>query len=165
MPRRRKIFKRIWAPDPIYNSILVSRFINNLMIDGKKTKAQNIFYKAMNLIQKKTNQNPLKIFQMAIKNAAPLVEVWSRRIGGATFMVPRQVMAGRRISLAIKNIIKAARSLKGKPMFERLADEIILTSQEEGEAYKKKLEIHKLAENNKAFAHFGWWNRKKPPLK
>ncbi len=165
MPRRRIKIERKWNPDPVYNSIVVTRFINNLMWDGKKEKAQNIFYKAMNLIKEKTGQDPLKIFQQAIKNVAPLLEVWPRRIGGATFMVPRQVRSERRLQKAIKWIIASARSKKGKPMFKKLAEEIILASQEEGDAYKKKLESHKLAEQNRAFAHFGWWNRKKPPQK
>jgi small subunit ribosomal protein S7 len=163
MPRRRIKIERHWQPDPLYNSILVARFINNLMKDGKKAKAQKIFYKAMEIVEQKTNQDPLKVFQQALKNVAPLLEVWPRRVGGATFLVPRPVRAERRISKSIKWIIEAARSKKGKPMFERLAEEIILAANEEGEAYKKKIEMHKLAEANKAFAHFGWWNRKKPP--
>ncbi len=163
MPRRRIKIERHWQPDPVYNSILVSRFINNLMRDGKKIKAQKIFYKAMEIIEQKTNQDPLKVFQQALKNVAPLLEVWPRRVGGATFLVPRPVRSERRISKSIKWIIEAARNKKGKPMFEKLAEEIILAANEEGEAYKKKIEIHKLAEANKAFAHFGWWNRKKPP--
>lgn len=117
----------------------------------------------MKIIEEKTKQEPFKVFQNAIKNVAPLLEVWPRRVGGATFMVPRQVRAERRISKAIKWIIEAARNKKGKPMFQKLAEEIILAANEEGDAYKKKMEIHKLAEINKAFAHFGWWNRKKPP--
>jgi small subunit ribosomal protein S7 len=165
MPRRRITIERSWNPDPVYNSVAVTKFINNLMRDGKKEKAQKIFYKAMELIQQKTGENPLKVFQTAIKNTAPVVEVWPRRIGGATFMVPRQVRAERKFSKAVKWIIQAARSKKGKPMFERLAEEIIAASNEEGDAYKKKVEVHKLAETNKAFAHFGWWNRKKPPQK
>jgi len=163
MPRRRVKIERHWQPDPVYNSVLVSRFINNLMKDGKKTKAQKIFYKAMEIIEKKTNEEPLKIFQQALKNVAPLLEVWPRRVGGATFLVPRSVRTERRISKSIKWIIEAARNKKGKPMFEKLAEEIILAANEEGEAYKRKIEMHKLAEANKAFAHFGWWNRKKPP--
>lgn len=161
MPRRKIKIERSWDPDPVYSSVVVTRFINNLMKDGKKEKAQKIFYKAMGIIEERTKQDPFKVFQTAIKNTAPLLEVWPRRIGGATFMVPRQVRSERRLSKAIKWIIQAAQSKKGKPMFERLAEEIILASKEEGEAYKKKLESHKLAETNKAFAHFAWWGRKK----
>jgi small subunit ribosomal protein S7 len=160
MPRRRIKIERKWNPDPVYNSIMVTRFINNLMRNGEKTKAQKIFYKAMEIVKEKTGENPMKVFQSAIKNVAPLVEVWPRRIGGATFMVPRQVRSERRFSKAVKWIIEAARNKKGKPMFEKLAEELILASQEEGDAYKRKVEMHKLAEMNKAFAHFGWWNRK-----
>mgnify|MGYP001770922925 CR=1 FL=1 len=164
MPRRRIKIERHWNPDPVYNSVLVTRFVNNLMRDGKKTKAQKMFYTAMKIVEEKTNQDAFKVFQQAIKNVAPLLEVWPRRVGGATFMVPRQVRTERRISKAIKWIIEAARNKKGKPMSQKLAEEIILASQQEGDAYRKKLEQHKLAETNKAFAHFGWWNRKKPPL-
>ncbi|MCS7200581.1 MAG: 30S ribosomal protein S7 [Patescibacteria group bacterium] len=162
MPRRGAIAKkRTWSPDPVYNSILVTRFINNIMKNGEKSKAQKIFYGAMEIIKERSNQNPLKVFQQAIKNVAPVVEVWPRRIGGATFLVPRQIATERRISKAIKWLINSARNRKGKPMKERLAEEIIAASQEEGEAYKKKLETHKTAEANKAFAHFGWWGKKK----
>ncbi|GIW65064.1 MAG: 30S ribosomal protein S7 [Candidatus Parcubacteria bacterium] len=162
MPRRSSgSSKRTWPADSVYNSVLVTRFINNLMKNGEKSKAQKIFYSSMEIIKEKTNQNPLKIFQQAIKNVAPLVEVWPRRIGGATFLVPRQVATERRISKAIKWIINSARIKKGKSMREKLAEEIIAASQEEGDAYKRKVELHKTAEANKAFAHFGWWGRKK----
>jgi small subunit ribosomal protein S7 len=160
MPRRRIKIEQGWNPDPVYNSMMVTRFINNLMRDGEKTKAQKIFYQAMEIVKEKTGESPMKVFQSAIKNVAPLVEVWPRRIGGATFMVPRQVRSERRFSKAVKWIIETARSKKGKPMFEKLAEELILASQQEGDAYKRKTEMHKLAEMNKAFAHFGWWNRK-----
>ncbi len=160
MPRKKVKIKRHWNPDPLYNSVIVTRFINNLMRDGKKEKAMKIFYQAMELVKEKTGQNPLKVFQTALKNVAPVVEVWPRRIGGATFLVPRQVRAERRFQKAVKWIIEAARNKKGKPMFEKLSEEIIAAFNEEGEAYKKKIEMHKLAEANKAFAHFGWWGRK-----
>jgi small subunit ribosomal protein S7 len=160
MPRRKIKIVREWDADPLYNSVIVSRFINNLMKNGEKTKAQKIFYKAMEVIQNKTGENPLKIFQTALKNVAPVLEVWPRRIGGATFMVPRQVRSERRFSKAVKWIIESARNKKGKAMYEKLAEELILASQQEGDAYKKKIEMHKLAETNKAFAHFGWWNKK-----
>lgn len=161
MPRKSISIKRHWDPDPIYGSILVTRFINNLMKNGKKEKAMKIFYKAMEIIREKTGQSPLKVFQAALKNVAPTMEVWPRRVGGATFLVPRQVRSERRFQKAVKWIIESARNKKGKPMFEKLAEEIIAASNEEGEAYKKKIELHKLAETNKAFAHFGWWGRKK----
>lgn len=161
MPRKKIKIKKQWSPDPIYNSVIVAKFINHIMKDGKKEKAMKIFYKAMNIVKEKTGQNPLKVFQTALKNVAPVVEVWPRRIGGATFLVPRQVRSERRFQKAVKWIIEAARNKKGKPMFEKLAEELIAAFNEEGDAYKKKTEMHKLAETNKAFAHFGWWGKKK----
>lgn len=161
MPRKKVKIERQWYPDPIYQSIIVTRFINNLMKDGKKEKSMKIFYKAMDLIKEKTGRNPLKVFQTALKNVAPLMEVWPRRVGGATFLVPRQVRNERRFQKAVKWIIESARKKKGKKMFEKLAEELILAANEEGDAYHKKLEMHKLAEANKAFTHFGWWGRKK----
>lgn len=165
MPRKSIVIKRSWKPDPVYNSIAIARFINNIMVDGKKEKAQKIFYKAMELIKEKTSQNPLKVFQAAIKNVAPVVEIWPRRIGGATFLIPRQVKVNRRFFKAVKWIIEAARNKNGKTMHEKLAEEIIAASNQEGEAIKRKNEIHKSAEANKAFAHFGWWNKKKSNTK
>lgn len=163
MARRVIKVERSWSPDPVYNSIAVTRFINNLMKDGKKTKAQNIFYKAMKYIEEKTKKDAFEVFQTALKNVSPQVEVWSRRLGGATFQVPRTVRKERRFSKTVKWIIKAARNRKGLPMYIRLAEELIAASNEEGEAYKMKVEMHKQAEASKAFAHLGWWNRKRPP--
>lgn len=161
MARRKVIIERKWNPDPVYNSIAVTRFINNLMKDGKKMKAQKIFYSAMNYIKEKTGQDPFKIFQQALKNAAPLLEVWPRRVAGATYLVPRVVRSERRFSKAVKWIIEAARSRKGKPMYIKLAEELISAANNEGGAVQKKNEMHKLAELNKAFAHFAWWGKKK----
>lgn len=158
---RRITPKRTWLPDPVYNSIAVTRFTNNLMKDGKKIKAQKIFYSALDYIKEKTGQDPFKTFQQALKNVAPLLEVLPRRVAGATFLVPRTVGAERRFSLAVKWIIEAARNKKGKPMYIKLAEELISAANNEGEAVKKKNEIHKLAELNKAFAHFAWWGKKK----
>jgi small subunit ribosomal protein S7 len=163
MARRVVKIERSWAPDPVYNSIAVTRFINNLMKDGKKIKAQNIFYKAMKYIEEKTGKDAFTIFQTALKNVAPQVEVWPRRLGGATFLVPRVVRKERRFSKAVKLIIQAARQRKGLPMYIKLAEELIAASNNEGDAYKAKLEMHKQAELNKAFAHLGWWNKKRPP--
>lgn len=161
MARRSVKIERKWLPDPIYNSIAVTRFINNLMKDGKKTKAQKIFYSAMEYIKNKTGQDPFKVFQQALKNVAPLLEVWPRRIAGATYLVPRVVKSERRFSKAVKWIIEAARNKKGKPMYIKLAEEIISSANNEGEAVKRKNEMHKLAEINRAFSHFAWWGRKK----
>jgi small subunit ribosomal protein S7 len=162
MPRgKRKIKKRVWQADPVYNSIAVTRFINNLMKDGKKSKAQKIFYSALEYIKEKTKDDAFKIFQQALKNASPLVEVWPRKIAGASYLVPRVVSPERSFYKGVKFIIQAARSKKGKPMYIKLAEELILAAKNEGEAVKKKIEIQKQAEANKAFAHFAWWGKKK----
>ncbi len=161
MPRRKIIIKRKWKADPVYNSVAATRFINNLMKDGKKAKAQKIFYSAIDYIREKTNQDGFKIFQQAIKNVAPAVEVWPRKIAGASYLVPRQVNPDRAFYKAVKWIIEAARKRKGKPTYIKLAEELIAAYNNEGEAIKKKIELQKQAEANKAFAHFAWWGRKK----
>lgn len=153
--------KRTWNPDPVYGSIAVTRFINNLMKDGKKSLAQKIFYKAMKVIEEKTKQEPFKIFQQALKNVAPRMEVWPRRVGGATYLVPREVRSERRFSLAVKWLIQAVRAKKGQPTYIKLAEELIKAANNEGDAIEKKNQVHKLAEANRAFAHFAWWGRKK----
>ncbi|MGC8981385.1 MAG: 30S ribosomal protein S7 [Minisyncoccia bacterium] len=161
MARRKIKIERRWQPDPVYNSVAVTRFINNIMKDGKKMKAQKIFYSAMNYIKEKTGNDPFKLFQQALKNVAPNLEVWPRRIAGATYLVPRVVSSQRRFSKAVKWIIESARNKKGKPMYIKLAEEIISAANNEGDAVKKKQEMHRLAELNRAFAHFAWWGRKK----
>lgn len=155
---RRKVKNRnIVKPDIVYNSEKLSKFINNIMLDGKKETARKVVYKAFDIIKEKTkNPNPLEIFDTAIKNAGPLVEVRSRRIGGANYQVPREVRPERRTALAMRWIINAARSGKGSPMHKRLAEELILASNNEGAAIKKKEDTHRMAESNKAFAHFAW---------
>ncbi|MEI6660410.1 MAG: 30S ribosomal protein S7 [bacterium] len=135
----------------------LGKFINNIMQDGKKETARKAVYKAFDLIKEKTgNPNPLEVFDTAIKNAGPMVEVRSRRIGGANYQVPREVRPERRTALAMRWIILAARSKKGAPIHEKLADELILASKNEGTAVKKRDDTHKMAESNKAFAHFAW---------
>lgn len=155
---RRKVKNRnIVEPDIIYNSQKLSKFINNLMWDGKKETARRAVYKAFDIIKEKTgNPNPLEIFDTAIKNAGPTVEVRSRRIGGANYQVPREVRPERRVALAMRWIINAARSGKGSPIHDKLAEELILASKNEGTAVKKRDDTHKMAESNKAFAHFTW---------
>jgi len=155
---RRKITNRnIVEPDISYNSQKLGKFINNIMQDGKKETARKAVYKAFDLIKEKTgNPNPLEVFDTAIKNAGPMVEVRSRRIGGANYQVPREVRPERRTALAMRWIILAARSKKGAPIHEKLADELILASKNEGTAVKKRDDTHKMAESNKAFAHFAW---------
>lgn len=141
----------------MYNSQKLSKFINNIMLHGKKETARKSVYKAFEIIKEKTgNPNPLEVFDTAIKNAGPLVEVRSRRIGGANYQVPREVRPERRTALAMRWIIGAARSKKGAPIHEKLAEELILASKNEGIAIKKRDDTHKMAESNKAFAHFAW---------
>lgn len=155
---RRKIKnKNIVTPDIVYNSPKLAKFINCVMLSGKKETARKSVYKAFEIIKEQTgNPNPLEIFDTAIKNAGPLVEVRSRRIGGANYQVPREVRPERRTALAMRWIIMAARGKKGAPIHEKLAEELILASKNEGAACKKRDDTHKMAEANKAFAHFAW---------
>lgn len=154
---RRKIkTRKELMPDLIYNSVLATKFINRLMRDGKKSVAQKVFYSALNEIKNSKIENPFAAFETALKNVTPAVEVRSRRIGGANYQVPREVRTERKNTLAIRWIVEAARAKKGKPMSKKLAEELILASKNEGGAVKKKENIHKMAEANKAFAHFAW---------
>jgi len=144
-------------PDIKYGSVKVAKFINHLMHDGKKSVAEKVVYDTFDLIKEKAKvENPLEIFEAALRNAAPVMEVRSRRVGGANYQVPREVRMERRLFLAMTWILDAARSKKGQPMREKLSDEIILASKSEGEAFKKRENVHKMAEANKAFAHFAW---------
>ena len=155
---RRKIKnKNVVEPDFIYNSQKLQKFINYIMWSGKKETARKVMYAAFEIIKEKTgNPNPLEIFDLAIKNAGPMTEVRSKRIGGANYQVPIEVRPERRIALAMRWIRDAARNGKGKPMHLKLADELIAASKNEGSAIKKKEDTHKMAEANKAFAHFAW---------
>lgn len=155
---RRKVNNRnIVQPDFIYNSQKLEKFINYVMWSGKKETSRKIIYKAFDVIKEKTgNPNPLEIFDLAMKNAGPLTEVRSKRIGGANYQVPREVRPERRLALAMRWIRDAARKGKGRPMHLKLADELIAASKNEGSAIKKKEDTHKMAEANKAFAHFAW---------
>ena len=144
-------------PDPKFNNKLVSKFINCLMLDGKKSTAQQVFYDAMDIIGKKvTDAGALEVFEKAINNAKPLIEVRSKRVGGASYQVPMQVNAKRQQSLAFRWILASARSKKGKPMCERLASELIDAYHEQGGAMTTRENIHRMAEANKAYAHFAW---------
>ena len=142
-------------PDSVYQSEAISRFINTVMLDGKKDTARKVVYDALDII-KKGDVDPLETFETAIRNVAPLMEVRSRRVGGANYQVPREVPQQRRVSLAYRWLINAARARKGKPMAQKLADEILLAVNNEGTAIKKKDDMHRMAESNKAFAHFAW---------
>lgn len=144
-------------PDSKYNNKLVAKFINCLMLDGKKSTAQRVFYDAMDIISKKVNDTePLEVFEKAINNAKPMIEVRSKRVGGASYQVPMQVNSKRQQSLAFRWILAASRSKKGKPMCERLAAELIDAYNEQGGAMTTRENIHKMAEANKAYAHFAW---------
>ena len=145
------------GPDPRYGSLLVSKFINCLMYDGKKSIAQNVFYDAMDIVAKKvTDVEPIEVFNRALENCKPSVEVRSKRVGGAAYQVPMQVNRNRQQSLAIRWILQAVREKKGRATFEKLAEEIIAAYKREGAAVTKRDNVHRMADANKAFAHFAW---------
>ena len=146
--------KRILLPDPIYNDILVTRFLNSLMYSGKKNTASTIFHECLEIVAKRTNEDGLEVFKKGLANVTPQVEVRSRRVGGATFQIPSEVRPERKLALAIKWLITYARKRNEKSMAQKLAGEIVSASKEEGAAFKKKEDIHKMAEANKAFSHF-----------
>ena len=155
--RKKRAKKRLLIPDSKFGSTLVTRFVNNLMLDGRKNTAFKVFYDAMNNISEKvTEESSLQVFEKSLENVMPHVEVRSRRIGGATFQIPHPVREDRRVSLGMKWMIGAARKRNEKTMQQKLAGEILAGYKEEGAAYKKKQDTHKMAEANKAFAHFRW---------
>jgi small subunit ribosomal protein S7 len=154
--RRKKIKKRNIQPDLVYNDVLTAKFINQVMRKGKKTIAEKIVYGAFDIVKEKTKKDPLEIFNLALENAKPLLEVRPMRIGGATYQVPIPVKEERGRTLAMRWIIQAAKLKKGKPMKEKLAEEIISAANKTGWAVKKKEDTHKMAEANRAFAHFAW---------
>ena len=154
MPRRGRISKRDVLPDPVYNSKLVTKLVNNIMYDGKKGVAQKIVYDAFAAIEAKVGQNPLEVFQAALENVMPVLEVKARRVGGSTYQVPMEVRAERRQTLGLRWLIDAARKRGETTMAERLAGEIIDAKNSAGGAFKKKEETHRMAEANKAFAHY-----------
>jgi small subunit ribosomal protein S7 len=156
MSRRQRAVKRETPPDPQYGSTTVSKFINSLMLDGKKSTAERIFYDAMTVIEEKTGQPAINVFKQALNNVKPVIEVKSRRVGGATYQVPVEVRPERRNALAQKWIITFARSRGDKTMAERLASELMAAARNEGNAIKKKDDTHRMAEANKAFAHYRW---------
>lgn len=152
--RRKRVYKRNYKPDVLYNRIDIGRFINYVMRHGKKSIAEKIVYKAFDLIQKETKTDPMQVFEKALANVSPLYEVVSRRIGGASYQIPTEVRPERRFVLGAKWIIAAARERKGKPMYMKLAEELIAAFKNEGGAVKRKQDMHKVAEANRAFAHF-----------
>ena len=156
MPRKGSVPRREVLPDPLYNSTLVSKFVNCVMWDGKKSTAEQIFYDALKIIQQKTGDDPLKIFKKAVENVKPVLEVKTRRVGGANYQVPVEVNANRRVSLGIRWLITYSRARKEKSMEEKLAAELLDAANNRGAALKKREDVHKMAEANKAFAHYRW---------
>ncbi|MBI2038757.1 MAG: 30S ribosomal protein S7 [Candidatus Niyogibacteria bacterium] len=154
---RRAIKITHWMkPDHKYGSLVVEKFINQLMMDGKKNTARTVFYRALQIIKTQTKKDPVAVLDEAIKNVSPSLEVRARRVGGATYQVPREVRPERKLALAMRWLIAAAKSKKGKPMAEKLAEELILATKNEGVAIKKREDTHRMAEANRAFAHFAW---------
>jgi len=156
MPRKGPAPRRVIPPDPVYNDVLVQRFINRLMVCGKKSVAEKIFYRAMEIVGERTKRNPLEVFHQALKNVMPVLEVRPRRVGGATYQVPMEVRPERRISLGIRWLVNSARKRGGRTMIEKLAAEIMDAANNQGAAVKKREDTHRMAEANKAFAHYRW---------
>ena len=156
MPRRRRPELREIAPDPVYGSTLAEKFVNSMMWDGKKATAQKLFYSAMDTLRERSGDDPLKIFKKAVENAKPLLEVKTRRVGGANYQVPVEVNADRRTSLAIRWLVSYARTRGEKGMLDKLTNELLDAANGKGAAIKKKEDVHRMAEANKAFAHYRW---------
>lgn len=156
MPRKGPAPKREIENDPVFDNVLVAKLTNNVMKGGRKSLAEKIVYETFDIIKEKTGKDPIDVFELALEKVRPLVEVKPRRVGGATYQIPIEIEKDRGQKLAIKWIVQAARSTKGKSMQEKLADEIINASNEAGAAYKKKLDLHKMAEANRSYAHLRW---------
>jgi small subunit ribosomal protein S7 len=156
MPRRRVAKKRDWLPDPVYQDERITQFMNIIMVDGKKAVAEGIVYGALRTVEERTKDEPIKVFQRAIENCQPMVEVKSRRVGGANYQVPIEVRLDRRISLAMRWIAQYARERSGRSMEEKLANELIEASHNRGNAIRKRDDVHRMADANKAFAHYRW---------
>lgn len=154
MPRKKRVYKKHWKIDPKYNSLLVGRFVGYLMERGKRSTAEKIVYDCFEIVHETTKKGGLNIFEQALKNVSPLMELKGRRIGGANYQVPVPVMGDRRVTLAMRWILSAAQARKGKKMAEKLAEELLDASARRGNAIKKRDEVHSMAEANKAFAHF-----------
>jgi len=156
MSRKKKAPKRIFYPDPKYGSVVLAKFINFIMYDGKKTTSEKIIYDALEKIKNKTKEDPIKIFDTAIGNIRPNLEVRSRRVGGATYQVPQEVKTKRSQTLALRWLLEASRKRKNKTMSDKLFNELMDASQNKGSAIKKREDTHRMAESNKAFAHYRW---------
>ena len=152
--RKKRVYKKYHQPDAVYGRVELGRFINYVMKDGKKSTAERLVYEAFDKVKAVTKEDPMAVFERAMENTMPLLEVASKRVGGANYQVPREVRPERRFVLALRWIIGAARSKKGKGMADKLAEEIVAASKNEGAAIKKKLDMHRMAEANRAFAHF-----------
>jgi small subunit ribosomal protein S7 len=156
MPRRTKPLKRQIQPDPVYGSVVLSKIINKVMLNGKKAKAEGIMYEALKVVENRMKKDPMEVLTQALRNATPTVQVKARRVGGATYQVPVEVTADRGQIMAIRWIVGFARQRSGKTMAEKLAAEIVDAAQEEGATIKKRQDMHRMAESNKAFAHYRW---------
>ncbi len=156
MPRRREVPKRKIIPDPKYHDRMVAKFMNNLMYRGKKSLSERIFYGAMDIVESRTHEDPLKMFKKAMENVKPVLEVKARRVGGATYQVPVEIRSSRRTALAMRWLINYARARGEKTMMERLAAEVVDAANNRGSSIKKREDTHKMAEANKAFAHYRW---------
>jgi len=156
VPRKGPVPKREIIPDPIYNSKVVTRFINKIMLKGKKSTSEKIFYGALEIIGEKTKKNPLEVFEQAMENVIPVLEVRARRVGGATYQVPSEIRAERRLSLAMRWLVGYSRQRPGKTMMQKLSDELMDAAKGVGLSVKKKEDTYKMAEANKAFAHYRW---------
>ncbi len=156
MPRRGNVPKREILPDPVYNSVVLTKFINQVMLDGKKGTAESIVYGALDIVKEKTGKDPLEVFEEAMKNVMPVLEVKARRVGGANYQVPIEVRADRRQTLGIRWLVMFARKRGGKTMEEKLAGELMDAANNTGAAVKRREDTHKMAEANKAFAHYRW---------
>ena len=152
--RRNRVYKKFHTPDQVYDRIDLGRFINAVMHDGKKSVAEKVVYGAFDHIKAETGEDPIEVFEKALENVSPLLEVASRRVGGANYQVPREVRPARRFMLSIRWMVDAARKKTGKAMYLKLADELVAASRNEGSAIKKKQDMHRMAEANRAFAHF-----------
>lgn len=156
MPRRGRPERRVIPPDPRYQSVLVAKLINKVMQRGKKSLAERIVYRAFDLVEAQTRRNPLEVYEQAVSNATPLLEVRPRRVGGATYQVPIEVRPERQLSLALRWLVNAARSRRGRPMHERLAAELTDAANGHGAAVKRREDLHRMAEANRAFVHYRW---------
>ena len=156
MPRRAEITPRALLRDPVYESVLVTQVVNRVMVDGKKSTAEHLVYRALEIVGEKTGQNPVEVLERAIKSVTPVLEVRSRRVGGATYQVPVEVPPPRARTLAIRWLVEFARERREKTMAQRLANELLDAQSQQGNAYKRKDDIYRMAQANKAFAHYRW---------